>query len=122
MKHFLKCWPEYFQEVKAGRKLFEIRKWDRPYKVGDTLLLREFDRIKQEETGDEIEVEVVYLLDMTYLPGDNVPHFANYCCMSLRQMRTEPCEICASFKRIECKADNLEFIAVRCPNCGRLVG
>ena len=38
---------------------------------------------------------------------------------ALRQMWTEPCEICANFKRIECKADNLQFIAVRCPNCGR---
>ena len=93
MKHVLKCWPEYFQEVKSGRKLFEIRKWDRPYKVGDTLLLREYDRNKQEETGNEIEVEVVYLLDMTYLPGDSIPHFANYCCMSLRQIGTEPCEM-----------------------------
>ena len=86
MQHELKTWPEYFRAVKNGNKTFEIRKWDRPYKVGDTLLLREFDRITQEETGDEIEVEVMYLLDMTYLPGDNVPHFSNYCCMAIRKI------------------------------------
>lgn len=38
---------------------------------------------------------------------------------ALRQMRSEPCEICGNFKHIECKADNLEFTAVRCPNCGK---
>lgn len=38
---------------------------------------------------------------------------------ALCQMRSAPCEICGNFKRVDCKADNLEFTAVRCPNCGR---
>ena len=29
------------------------------------------------------------------------------------------CEICGNFKRVDCRADNLEFTAVYCPNCGR---
>ncbi|ANL35319.1 DUF3850 domain-containing protein [Rhizobium phaseoli] len=42
-EHILKCWPDEFQAIRAGRKPFEYRKNDRDYKVGDTLLLREFD-------------------------------------------------------------------------------
>ena len=43
MKHELKILPEYFEAVAAGNKTFEIRKNDRNYKVGDTLILQEFD-------------------------------------------------------------------------------
>lgn len=91
MKHFLKCWPEYFQEVKAGRKLFEIRVNDRGYKVGDTLCLDEYDPAGKVYTGDKIDnLEVTYLLDMNQLPGQTRRYSQNMVCMSLRQMRTEP--------------------------------
>ncbi|MDR0948887.1 MAG: DUF3850 domain-containing protein [Lachnospiraceae bacterium] len=43
MVHNLKVKPEYFKELKLGRKTFEIRKDDRPYAEGDVLLLREWD-------------------------------------------------------------------------------
>jgi len=38
--HNLKCWPGPFAAVASGLKTFEVRKDDRPYAVGDTLLLR----------------------------------------------------------------------------------
>ena len=41
--HELKCWPEFFLPLKERTKEFELRKNDRDYKVGDYLLLREFD-------------------------------------------------------------------------------
>jgi hypothetical protein len=41
-EHVLKCWPSQFHAVRAGLKPFEFRKNDRDYKVGDTLVLREF--------------------------------------------------------------------------------
>lgn len=83
MNHQLKCWPEYFQAMKSGAKSFEVRKWDRPYNMGDTLRLREYDPATMEFTGDEVERTVTYLLDMTYLPGDNIPHFAGYVVLGL---------------------------------------
>ncbi|WP_331384989.1 DUF3850 domain-containing protein [Bacillus badius] len=43
MKHELKIYPQYFKAVVSGKKSFEIRKNDRDFKVGDTLLLHEFD-------------------------------------------------------------------------------
>lgn len=42
MIHALKTHPGPFAEVKAGRKPYEIRKADRPFKVGDVLWLQEW--------------------------------------------------------------------------------
>ena len=36
--HQLKTWPEYFASIIDGTKMFEVRKADRSFKVGDTLL------------------------------------------------------------------------------------
>ncbi len=51
-RHILKTWPEYFREVRAGRKAFEIRWDDRDFKVGDVLDLAEFDPVKGCFTGE----------------------------------------------------------------------
>jgi hypothetical protein len=83
MTHALKCWPEYYEAVIGGEKTFEVRKWDRPYRVGDTLLLKEYNQVENAYTGRETARRITYVLDMTYLPGDNVPHFAGYCVMGL---------------------------------------
>ncbi len=42
MIHELKTWPQYFLQVSAGTKKFELRKNDRGFKVGDEVLLKEF--------------------------------------------------------------------------------
>lgn len=43
MLHELKILPEYYEEVKAGNKNFELRKNDRDYMVHDTIRLRAWD-------------------------------------------------------------------------------
>lgn len=40
--HELKILPEYFSEVKKGTKRFELRKNDRDFKVGDSVMLNEW--------------------------------------------------------------------------------
>jgi len=72
--HELKIWPEYFKAVVEGRKTFELRKTDRPFAVGDTLNLREWDPVSESYTGQSASVIVTYLLrgGRFELPGDLV--------------------------------------------------
>lgn len=60
--HDLKIWPQFFQPVDDGIKRFEGRKDDRNYKVGDILVLREFNPITKEYTGRKIARGVTYVL------------------------------------------------------------
>jgi hypothetical protein len=41
-QHDLKVWPPYFDPLADGRKPFEVRRDDRPFAVGDELILREW--------------------------------------------------------------------------------
>lgn len=76
MIHELKTLPEYFSAVKKGLKKFEIRKNDRNFKVGDTLILLEFD-FEKGYTGEKYSVNVLYILsDLRYIPK-------GYVCMSI---------------------------------------
>jgi len=65
-EHQLKTWPEYFEAVRCGDKTFEVRKNDRDYKAGDTLVLQEFDPDTKSYTGRELRHRVTYLLDNDY--------------------------------------------------------
>lgn len=62
MTHVLKTWPEYFKAVKSGTKTFEVRRNDRPFSVGDTLILMEWDNIRGMYTDEEVRKEVTYIL------------------------------------------------------------
>lgn len=63
VSHTLKCWPDAFQAIMDDRKRFEVRCDDRGYKVGDELLLCEWDpRGKGMFTGREQRCKVTYVL------------------------------------------------------------
>ena len=71
MRHELKTDPDVFNAVCEGMKSFEIRKDDRGFKEGDSLLLRKTDLSAQDAfnkneslgyTGEEIIVGVTYIL------------------------------------------------------------
>ncbi len=59
--HNLKTWPASFQDIVEGRKTFELRKFDRDFKAGDTLRLQEWDPRTRAYTGREMEREITYL-------------------------------------------------------------
>jgi hypothetical protein len=63
MEHHLKTWPVYFQPIWDGRKPFELRKNDRDYKIGDTLILEEYHPEGQFYTGRIIKATVPYILE-----------------------------------------------------------
>ena len=59
--HELKISPKYFEDVKAHKKNFEIRKDDRNYQVGDLITLKEYEN--GEYTGREIKnIPIGYIL------------------------------------------------------------
>ena len=78
MQHDLKTWPESFEPIYDGRKLFEFRQDDRGYLVGDRLLLREYLPEKGEYTGRELGASVTHCL---YGPAFGVPE--GYVVMSI---------------------------------------
>lgn len=74
-----KILPVYFAEAKAGRKMFELRKDDSGYEIGDTLILREWDGFRY--TGDEVRREITYIL--RDVPGYGLEK--GYCILSLKE-------------------------------------
>lgn len=68
--HELKIWPEHYEPVKRKMKKAELRKNDRNYQVGDTLVLRCWDRVKEEYNGKSVVREVTHVADVDgWLPG-----------------------------------------------------
>jgi hypothetical protein len=76
--HTLKTWPEYFKAVASGAKSFEVRLHDRDFRVGDTLILQEYDPQVRAFTGQTHTATVTYLL-----PGGDFGVASNYCVMGL---------------------------------------
>ena len=62
MVHELKCHEAPFADVMAGVKRFELRVYDRPYRVGDTLDLREYLPLQKRYTGQQCSVLVVHMI------------------------------------------------------------
>lgn len=60
--HELKTWPEEFKAVDNGIKTAEWRKNDRDYKVGDLLVLCEYEPSTMHYSGAEICVAVTHIL------------------------------------------------------------
>lgn len=61
MIHELKVQPRFFVPMQNGKKNFEIRKKDREYKVGDILILREWNDIMQNYSGQTIKRRITYI-------------------------------------------------------------
>ena len=66
--HELKIAPRWYEDVSRWQKNFEIRSCkDRDFKVGDTLILKEWDKGKFTDRPNLIrKVEYVYKGDGTY--------------------------------------------------------
>lgn len=63
--HELKTLQPYFDDIVRGVKKFEIRKNDRDFKQGDTLILKEYDHINWGNgnySGKEIRMHVISIM------------------------------------------------------------
>ena len=70
--HDLKCWIEFWEAIKEGRKTFDVRQgMDRTYEVGDRLRLRRYDPELKDYTSGEILARVTYIMRGTFgIPDD----------------------------------------------------
>ena len=60
-RHKLKLAKMFFEDVRLGRKSFDLQKNDREYQLGDVIEYREMDN--GEPTGRVIEKEITYILE-----------------------------------------------------------
>lgn len=67
--HELKTWPEFYDAVNDESKTFEIRKNDRDFKVGDTLILREWSPTSGTYTGFSTVRKITYITDFAQRDG-----------------------------------------------------
>ena len=63
--HSLKTDPKYLNAIGRGEKTFEVRKDDRGFKVGDWLVLREYDQRTKTYGPRWIGCKITYILDAT---------------------------------------------------------
>lgn len=60
--HELKCWPQFFEAIRDGRKRHDLRRADdRAFAVGDRLRLCEFDPSSNRFTGRRQDVVVTFV-------------------------------------------------------------
>lgn len=102
--HYLKTWPGPYEASEAGLKPFEIRKNDRDYKVGDTLVLQCWRPATQEYTGQQLSRKVIFILAneefglnpgyvaMAVKPIDQVP-YQKLCRVCGEQHTHEGCDL-----------------------------
>ncbi len=62
MKHKLKTNQEYLDAIRRGDKTFEIRRDDRGFEEGHILWLKGWNPQAETYTGDELKVDVSYIL------------------------------------------------------------
>ena len=79
--HYLKTYPEYFRYIDNGDKMFELRKNDRNFKIGDALYLQEYLPEEKKYTGRFKIVIVTYIL-----PGGQFGIEESYCILSIRKI------------------------------------
>jgi hypothetical protein len=66
-RHELRSWVQFFEPINAGDRTHELRRNDRAFAVGDTLLLREFDAASGKYTGRSLQALV------TAMTSDELP-------------------------------------------------
>jgi len=82
LTHTLKTWPEYYKAIESGDKPFELRKADRLYASGDTLVLQEYEPEGIGYTGKEITFQISYILRDTDFPAAIKK---GYCILGLKE-------------------------------------
>jgi hypothetical protein len=88
-EHCLKTWPEFWDAVARGEKTFEVRRGDRGFKVGDTLVLEKWDSetghyVSRDLTGGG-ELQVLRRRVSYVLPGGQLGIEPGYVVLGLKE-------------------------------------
>ncbi|WP_421233812.1 ASCH/PUA domain-containing protein [Aeromonas jandaei] len=119
MIHELKIKPEYFAAVVSGDKTFEIRNnADRNFKVGDTLLLWEWD---EGFTSQTAERTVSYITDFEQKPGYVVLGLASKREQELAEQLADATRQCGVMAELLREANNSVYFHLESPD-SRLSG
>jgi len=97
MIHYLKTWPEPFDDVARGLKTWEYRADDRGFRVGDALVLEFWDPSPDRLTGKPMGYQYVNgpevlsaSFEVTYiLHGGRFGIPVGYCIMSIKAIEGE---------------------------------
>lgn len=69
MVHHKKCIPGLFEDVRIGKKRFEVRLADFEVEIGDQIVLEEWDPVQASYTGRTFTVEIEYVLNTKDMPA-----------------------------------------------------
>jgi hypothetical protein len=88
IEHILKCWPQFFEAVLAGKKTHDLRRADdRRFRVGDIVQLNEFDPNSGRYTGRRLKVKITYITsaEMPCALSKGTLH-PDYCILSIQKL------------------------------------
>lgn len=86
--HYLKSWPQFFKDIRAGSRTHELRRNDRDFRIGDWVRLQEFDPQTSEYTGQELTGEITSMTSFAQpcaVSGEALN--ADFCILSIRLLQ-----------------------------------
>jgi hypothetical protein len=89
--HELKSWSRFFHPIRTGQRTHELRRNDRDFRIGDRLLLREFDPEGESYTGSVCEVVITSITsrEAPCAVSDEGLH-PDFCILSIRVLSVSP--------------------------------
>jgi hypothetical protein len=89
--HELKSWSQFFRPIAAGERAHELRRNDRDYRVGDRVLLREYDPASETYSGSFCEAVITSMTsrDVPCAVSDQGLN-PDFCILSVRVLTVSP--------------------------------
>lgn len=85
MIHEMKTFHKNFSEMLSGKKNFVLLKQDKPYREGDTLIVREWSDIMNSYSGERL----TYTISCIYEGCGKYGLAKGYCVLGLRRAKNE---------------------------------
>lgn len=91
IEHHVKSWTHLYAAFVRGVKTHDMRIMDRPYEVGDVLVLHEYDKQAEKYTGRVARAKITYITSRDHTPCAFSPSALHpeYGILSLRKLWPE---------------------------------